>query len=48
MELVERYRSLFHEADRAWQALKAGAAGTPAAALTDPVLEAARLVLYDA
>ena len=46
-ELVDRYDRLFHDAGRAWTELKATESGKSAAVLSDPVLEAARMLIAD-
>ena len=46
-ELAERYERLFNDADRAWRELKATLSGNSATALSDPVLEAARMLIVD-
>jgi hypothetical protein len=46
-ELAARYQELFLQADRAWQELKASAAGKDAKALPDPLQESLRQVLED-
>jgi mono/diheme cytochrome c family protein len=45
-ELAERYGKLFAAADEAWKSLKASTAGKEPTRLDDPLLEAARQVLY--
>ena len=46
-ELAERYERLFADADRAWRELKVTESGKSATAISDPVLEAARMFLVD-
>ena len=45
--LAECYERLFADADRAWRELKAAESGKSATALSDPVLEAARMLIVD-